>query len=113
MSKVDNLDGVMEKFDRRFRLKKTINLVISMVIVMIGIVPMYIVFAKKAGHKVTEIRPGLAPLKIKEDYPARMQGLSLRNVSVSFFDKDNKKIYEDFGELLFTHFGVKNLQKRK
>lgn len=64
------------------------------------------IFAKKAGHKVTEIRPGLAPLKIKEDYPARMQGLSLRNVSVSFFDKDNKKIYEDFGELLFTHFGV-------
>ena len=49
LSKVDNLDGVMEKFDRRFRLKKTINLVISMVIVMIGIVPMYIVFAKKAG----------------------------------------------------------------
>ena len=49
LSKVDNLDGVMEKFDRRFRFKKAINLVISMVIVMIGIVPMYIVFAKKAG----------------------------------------------------------------
>ena len=64
------------------------------------------IFAKKAGHKVTEIRPGLAPLKTKEDYPAMMQGLSLRNVSVSFFDKGNKKVHEDFGELLFTHFGV-------
>ena len=49
MSGFDNLDGIMEKFDRRFRLKKSINLFISMVIVLIGIVPMYLVFAKKAG----------------------------------------------------------------
>ena len=49
MSEFDKLDGVMEKFDRRFRLKKAINLVISMLIVGIGIIPMYLVFAKKAG----------------------------------------------------------------
>ncbi len=49
MSEYDNLDGIMELFDRRFRLKKSINLLISMIIVMIGIVPMYLVFAKKAG----------------------------------------------------------------
>ncbi len=49
MSEINNLDGIMELFNRRFRLKKSINLLISMIIVMIGIVPMYLVFAKKAG----------------------------------------------------------------
>ncbi len=63
-------------------------------------------FAKKAGHNVTDIRPGLAPLRTKEDFPKRMQGLSLRNVAVRFSDTDGKKVHEDFGELLFTHFGV-------
>ncbi len=63
-------------------------------------------FAKKAGHLVTEPLPGLAPLKIKEDHPKRMQGLSLKNVVVRFFEKNGKKVYEDFGEMLFTHFGV-------
>ncbi len=51
MSKLDNvnLDNVMERFDRRFRLKKTINLLISFILVLIGIIPMYLVFAQKAG----------------------------------------------------------------
>lgn len=62
-------------------------------------------FAKKNGHKVTKILPALVPLNLKEDFYKELQGLSLKNVEVSFFLK-NKQVYKDFGEMLFTHFGV-------
>lgn len=62
-------------------------------------------FAKDAGHKVTDIRCALVPMETKEEYVTRMQGLALKNVS--FAVKDGKKVlYQDFGELLFTHFGI-------
>ena len=64
--------------------------------------------AKKVGHTVTEIKPSLVPLTCFEKELCReMQGLSLRNVAIFVEDLEkNKKIYEDFGEMLFTHFGV-------
>ena len=62
-------------------------------------------FAKHAGHKVTTLRSALVPVETKEEYIPRMQGLSLKNVR--FTIKDGKKVlYQDFGELLFTHFGM-------
>lgn len=66
------------------------------------------VFAIKMGHTVTEIKPSLVPLKIYENSLCKdLQGLSLRNVAIKIMDIDkNKKIYDDFGEMLFTHFGV-------
>lgn len=62
--------------------------------------------AKKLGHTITEIRPSLVPLTIyEEEMCKKLQGLSLKNVKI--FIKHNKKtIYEDFGEMIFTHFGV-------
>lgn len=62
-------------------------------------------FAKKAGHKVTECLPSLVPMEAEEDWVRDLMGLSLRNVKVQIFDS-KKKLYEDFGEMLFTHFGV-------
>lgn len=62
-------------------------------------------FAREAGHTVTEIHPALVPFNTKEDYVKEMQGLALKNVTVRIFD-GKKKLYEDFGEMLFTHFGV-------
>lgn len=62
-------------------------------------------FAKELGHEVTEIMPSLVPLEIKEWYAKELQGLSLRNVQASIFD-GKKKLYDDFGEMLFTHYGV-------
>ena len=62
-------------------------------------------FAKELGHQVTEIMPSLVPLQVKEWYAKELQGLSLRNVSATVFD-GKKKLYEDFGEMLFTHYGV-------
>lgn len=62
-------------------------------------------FAKKAGHKVTECLPSLVPMEAEEDWVCDLMGLSLRNVKVQIFDS-KKKLYEDFGEMLFTHFGV-------
>ena len=62
-------------------------------------------FAREAGHTVTEIYPSLVPFNCKEAYVKEMQGLALKNVTVRIFD-GKKKLYEDFGEMLFTHFGV-------
>lgn len=62
-------------------------------------------FAKKMGHTVTDILPALVPLNIKEEFYKDLQGLSLKNVEVTFF-RNNRQIYKDFGEMLFTHFGV-------
>ena len=62
-------------------------------------------WAEALGHKVTEQSPGLVPLETKEPWVKALQGLSLRNVNVTVLD-GRKKYYEEFGELLFTHFGV-------
>ena len=62
-------------------------------------------FAKKFGHTITDIKPSLVPLELNEKYVKQLMGLSLRNVSINLF-ADNKKIYDDFGEMLFTHYGV-------
>lgn len=63
------------------------------------------VLAKEAGHTVTDIIPSLVPLTVRGDECGRMQGLSLKNISVSVLSK-GKKVFEDFGELVFTHYGV-------
>ena len=64
--------------------------------------------AKKLGHTITQIKPALVPLVAKKESKIQcqqMQGLSLRNIGLKLFN-NNKLIYEDFGEMLFTHYGV-------
>ena len=66
-----------------------------------------LVMAEKLGHQVTKLRPGLVGMCTKEAWVRDMQGLTLKNVAVSIGKKQGKKpLYEDFGELLFTHYGV-------
>ncbi len=61
--------------------------------------------AKETGHKVTDLYPALVPLKAKEGFCRELMGLSLKNVTATF--KEGKKVlYSEFGEMLFTHFGV-------
>ncbi len=62
--------------------------------------------AKALGHTVTTIEGSLVPLETAGNICQQMQGLSLRNVGVKLLDKKGKVLYRDFGELLFTHFGV-------
>lgn len=62
-------------------------------------------FAEKTGHKVTELYPSLVPMEVKEWYAKELQGLSLRNVQGTILD-GKKKLYDEFGEMLFTHYGV-------
>lgn len=62
-------------------------------------------FAKKAGHSIAELRPSLVPLVVEEDYIKDLQGLSLKNVSVKILCR-GKTVFKDFGEMLFTHFGL-------
>lgn len=61
--------------------------------------------AQELGHTVTPTRPSLVPLESDDDYCAEMQGFSLKNVTVSAYE-DDKLIYKELGEMLFTHFGV-------
>ena len=63
--------------------------------------------ARQAGHTIIEPKPSLVPLELHEGFCPRLQGLSLRNVAITVEDtKTGKRIYSDFGEMLFTHFGV-------
>jgi len=62
-------------------------------------------WANDLGHHIKELSPALVPIKIKESWVKELQGLSLKNVEVSVFQKD-KKQRREFGECLFTHFGL-------
>lgn len=62
-------------------------------------------FAETAGHTLVECTPALVPFNISEEWVKALQGLSLKNTAIIIYDKD-KKLYSDFGEMLFTHFGV-------
>ena len=57
------------------------------------------------SHTVTPVIPALVPLTIREEWASELMGLSLRNISISILD-NKKEVYSDFGEMLFTHFGV-------
>ena len=64
-------------------------------------------FARGAGIEVTPLTPSLVPVTIDEPWCKELQGLSLKNVNVKIINKNSKKtVYSDFGELMFTHFGV-------
>jgi len=63
--------------------------------------------ARQAGHNITDIVPSLVPLEIHEGFCSDLMGLSLRNSAIKVVDTENgKTVYTDFGEMLFTHFGV-------
>lgn len=62
-------------------------------------------FAKQAGHTIMECAPSLVPFTAEENYVKELQGLSLKNVKVSI-RQGKKLLFEDFGEMIFTHFGV-------
>lgn len=63
-------------------------------------------FAKAAGHHVTKLYPSLVPLKTAENWCHELMGLSLKNIEITVKNNKGKKVYTDFGEMLFTHFGV-------
>lgn len=64
--------------------------------------------ARQAGHTIIDPKPSLVPLSVHEGFCSELMGLSLRNVSLKVIDtkRKNKVVYDDFGEMLFTHFGV-------
>ena len=62
-------------------------------------------FASETGHKLVPCTPSLVPFECKETWVKELQGLSLKNTAITIFN-GKKKLYEDFGEMLFTHFGV-------
>ena len=81
--------------------------------------------AKALGHTVTDIKPSLIPIVTEEKWVKEVMGLSLKNVALTVYNSKKKTVYTDFGEMLFTHFGVsgpiilsasarlKNIEKEK
>lgn len=61
--------------------------------------------ARYLGHSIIDLKPALVPCEVQESWVKDIQGLTLKNISISAFI-DNKKVYENFGEMLFTHFGI-------
>lgn len=64
------------------------------------------IMVKKLGHSITDIKPSLVPLVSNDNWVKNLQGLSLKNIAIKLTKENGKKIYEDFGELIFTHFGL-------
>lgn len=62
--------------------------------------------AESLGHTITKITPALVPIEIAEDWIKILQGLSLKNIELSIVDSNNNILYREFGEMLFTHFGI-------
>ncbi len=63
-------------------------------------------FAEETGHKVVPPQPSLVPLETVEKWVSEASGLTLKNIRATFTNKKGKKVYEEFGDLLITHFGV-------
>lgn len=63
-------------------------------------------YAKKLGHKIVDLKPGLVPLRSNDIICKLLQGLSLKNVTLSLKYKGGKEIYKEFGEMMFSHFGI-------
>ena len=63
-------------------------------------------FAKELGHTVVPPKPSLVPLTTKGKLASKLMGLSLKNTAITITDENHKKVYTDFGEMLFTHYGV-------
>lgn len=63
-------------------------------------------FAKTLGHTVTDIKPSLIGMEVQENYVSDLEKLALRNISISVYNSKNKKVYDDFGELEFTKYGL-------
>ncbi|WP_024613671.1 NAD(P)/FAD-dependent oxidoreductase [Clostridium sp. Ade.TY] len=62
-------------------------------------------FSEKLGHNIKPLKPSLVPIEIKESIVTELMGLSLKNISLKIYE-NNKKVYENIGEMLFTHFGI-------
>lgn len=63
-------------------------------------------FAKTLGHTITDIKPSLIGMEVQENYVSDLEKLALRNISISVYNSKNKKVYDDFGELEFTKYGL-------
>ncbi|MBP1888428.1 putative Rossmann fold flavoprotein [Clostridium moniliforme] len=62
-------------------------------------------FSKELGHKIEPLKPSLVPIEIKENLVKELMGLSLKNIELTIYEND-KKVFKDFGEMIFTHFGI-------
>ncbi|MBC7320319.1 NAD(P)/FAD-dependent oxidoreductase [bacterium] len=63
-------------------------------------------FAEELGHSIAPLKPSLVPLEVEESWVSKLQGLTLKNVSIRVINQSDREVYSDLGDMLFTHFGV-------
>lgn len=63
-------------------------------------------FSEKVGHKIITPKGALVPIACEEEWAKELQGLSLKNIEMKIYDDNNKEVYKNFGEMMFTHFGI-------
>ena len=63
-------------------------------------------WAEELGHEICEIQPSLVPVRVAENWIDELQGITLKNVRITVWNQKRKKIYTDFGEMMFAHFGL-------
>lgn len=104
----NTVKGVVLKDDRKVYADKVIMATGGMSYPVTGSDGKGFDILRKYGHTITDLSPALVPMNVKEEFAKELQGLSLKNVDISFYrnEVDKKPVYEEFGEMLFTHFGI-------
>ena len=110
----ENVTAVMKNGDETFTVKAKSNYQFDAVILATGGKSYPLTgsdgsgfrIASKLGHSVTELKPSLIPIESPSKLCSQMMGLSLKNVGMKILDSSEKTLYTDFGEMMFTHFGV-------
>ncbi|MBQ9070419.1 MAG: NAD(P)/FAD-dependent oxidoreductase [Clostridia bacterium] len=110
----ENVTAVMKNGDETFTVKAKSNYQFDAVILATGGKSYPLTgsdgsgfrIASKLGHSVTELKPSLIPIESPSKLCSQMMGLSLKNVGIKILDSSEKTLYTDFGEMMFTHFGV-------
>ncbi len=95
-----NINGESIEFDKIILATGGVNLILQLVQQV-----MVLFLLKKLGHNIIPLKPSLVPIEIEEPWIKELQGLSLRNVNLKTYE-GNKLIHEEFGEMIFTHYGI-------
>lgn len=105
LSENNSICGIMTKSSKKIECNKVIIATGGLSYPLTGSNGDGYKFAKELGHTIITPYPSLVPLVVKEDYVEELQGLSLKNIAIKV-TKGKKIVYEDFGEMLFTHYGL-------
>jgi predicted Rossmann fold flavoprotein len=102
----DRVEGIILRNEKKYFADKVIIATGGMSYPDTGSTGDGYLLAEKTGHRIIKPVPALVPLETREKWVSDIMGLSLRNISIKLLDEKERTVYKDFGEMLFTHFGI-------